>query len=465
MIDQLPNTPEKSSSFDPEEVTMQINLLDTVVGHSHYEIMRVLSTMPTQGAELGEVVQTAHRIKDGDFDNWIQEWTATADRVATIAQKALQKQHFTTARQAFLRASNYYRAALFYAIHTDPRHKKLWMQGRECFHQAILLMSSAPEIIEIPFGDARLPGYFIKGGEGKRPTLLALGGFDSSMEELIHWIGFASAERGWNCLAFEGPGQWSALYLNPGLTLRHDYEVPMQAIVDYVVQRPDVDSERLALIGYSLGGYLAPRAASFEPRIRACITDCLVTEIGEAFRNSWPLLLRDAPTPIFDAAFAMITKINQHARWSWRHCQWTMGLTRPSQFFNTWKPYTLTGLEGRLQCPLLCLFGEDEINQQGSLPVFEASAHYLSELKCDTTFHIFPRSQGAGAHCQIGGLTPGNDVIFDWLDKIFSPEQAQRAPAFHNVPQLAETLRRYHGRKVEGILSRYKLFADALTSA
>jgi dienelactone hydrolase len=38
-------------------------------------------------------------------------------------------------------------------------------------------------------------------------------------------------------------------------------------VVDYLLSRPDVDPERIALIGLSFGGYLAPRAATAEHRL------------------------------------------------------------------------------------------------------------------------------------------------------------------------------------------------------
>ena len=52
---------------------------------------------------------------------------------------------------------------------------------------------------------------------------------------------------------------------------RHDFEVAGTAMYDYVVQRPDVDPTRVAIGGVSMGGYLAPRAAAFEPRYAACV--------------------------------------------------------------------------------------------------------------------------------------------------------------------------------------------------
>ena len=58
--------------------------------------------------------------------------------------------------------------------------------------------------------------------------------------------GAAAPAYGWNCLMFEGPGQWSALKTNPGLTFRPDYEKPVGAVVDYLLTRSDVDPGRLA---------------------------------------------------------------------------------------------------------------------------------------------------------------------------------------------------------------------------
>src|SRR5262249_14187930 len=150
-----------------------------------------------------------------------------------------------SARDAFLRASNYYRMAVFYARHTEARHTRLWQRSRDCFHQMIALNDTSIECVEIDFENAGLPGYFVTGGDAARPTLIALGGLASTMEELYGWIGAVAPAHGWNCLMFEGPGQWAALKTNPGLTFRPDYENPVGAVVDYLLTRPDVDACRL----------------------------------------------------------------------------------------------------------------------------------------------------------------------------------------------------------------------------
>jgi hypothetical protein len=90
--------------------------------------------------------------------------------------------------------------------------------------------------------------------------------------------GAAGLRRGYNVLCFEGPGQSGACLLDNSLVFRYDYEVPIGAVIDYAVSRPDVDPGRIAAIGYSMGGYFVPRAAAFDKRIAACVADCLLPD-------------------------------------------------------------------------------------------------------------------------------------------------------------------------------------------
>ena len=76
-------------------------------------------------------------------------------------------------------------------------------------------------------------------------------------------------DRGMATLPFDGPGQGEAEY---DLPIRGDFEVPVKAVVDYIESRPDLDASRVAIMGVSLGGYYAARAAAFEKRLKACLS-------------------------------------------------------------------------------------------------------------------------------------------------------------------------------------------------
>ena len=285
---------------------------------------------------------------------------------------------------------------------------------------------------------------------GRRPTLIALGGFDSTGEELIHWIGFAAAERGWNCLIFEGPGQWSALRNDPALILRHDYEVPVKAVVDYAVTREDVDISRLALIGYSLGGLLAPRAAAFDPRIRACIANPPVIDVGNATRAVWPVAL-GRPSKLFDVLFAAFARRNVHVRWIYHHARWSLGIQHPHEFFEAWRPFSLHGLEKKLHQPLLCLFPEDEIAQTSKTMIAE-TIQFLTAIEAPVAMRFFTRSSGAASHCQMGGLQHAQASIFDWLEDVMGREPA--AGPLSVPSELIEAVERCHGKSVGALLHR-----------
>lgn len=424
---------------------MKIDLTRTDVGAFNFEFLRLVSSQSVGAAEIGECINTIARINKDDFDSWITEWERTAERVASLAGDLREQGDTIAARTAFLRAANYYRAAEFYATHDDPRQERAWRRSRECFAAAAPLLPYPPQPLEIPFGKGRLPGYFVAGaGDGPRPTLVAMSGLDGSGEELYYWIGPAAAERGWNCVLFEGPGQRGALHLNPGLTLRPDYEVPVAAVLDHVLPRPDVDPARVALLGYSLGGFLVTRAAAYEPRIRATIANSLVVDVGSAFAAVWPDVLRSKFPRVVDGAFSILSRFQLNTRWGMDQARWAMGVDHAHDFFDAWAPYTLWGTEDRLTTPLLCLAGEDEIAQTSPSMITD-TFHYLAAVRAPAEIGYFPRETGAASHCQMGGLAYGQAATFAWLERVLPAKgEPVHAPAFRITPEVADAVTRHH---------------------
>jgi pimeloyl-ACP methyl ester carboxylesterase len=437
---------------------MKVNFADKSVGGFNYELLRGISTQDVGAAEYGECMDTMERIKNGDFESWIVEWSVTADRVAGAAEEAVHSGNKPGARIAFLKASNYYRMAVFYARHTDPRHTTLWKRSKDCFHSMNQLLDCPIEEVNIDFEGAKLPAYFVSGGDGPRPTLIAMGGFDSTMEEVFCWIGAVAVNYGWHCLIFEGPGQWGALKANPGLVFRPDYEKPVGAVVDYLFTRPDVDTDKLALIGYSAGGYFAPRAAAGEHRIKACIINTLVVDCGEAARAGLKGL-RNAK--VIDTMFSILMRLSPAARWGFQHSQWTLGIQKPHEWPAAYTDFTLKGLEREFTNPMLFLFSEDDIIDAAASTsaIVAGLLDFIQSLPCDRYAHLFTRREGASSHCQMGGMSYARSVIFEWLNQLLCSKGLLATPSLADREAFIGIFKKYGGGEKAGEKAR-KLLDD-----
>ena len=292
--------------------------------------------------------------------------------------------------------------------------------SRELFHRVAGMLSPQIEVLEIPYGDARLPAYFLRGGQPKAPTLLVVNGGDSTNEEMVHFIGFAAAKRGWNCLIFEGPGQWSALQLNPGLVMTVEYEKPVKAVMDYLVSREDVDEEKIALYGLSLSSLLGARATAYEKRVCACILNGgPVVDVNQAWEAVRPPWVKKTIPGVWDFLFGLLMKVSAQFAGFVNHFEWSLGVSSLREVLDAFVPFNMRGLAPLIECPVLILEGEGEYAQTDKATALLA-LEFVSEIKGPVTMHEFgiDTDGWAASHCQVGGTEMGNIVIFDWLDQV-----------------------------------------------
>ena len=153
-------------------------------------------------SEVGEVLSTVRRITDADCDSWYDEWARTAERVEQHARGAAQHGHDATARDAFLRASSYRGAALFYVLGTkDPtRELDCWQHQRADVDAAFERWPTPVTQVRIPYEDTTLAGYWFSGGDGVRPLVIFTNGSDGTVSDLL-LLGVTDAvARGWHAL-------------------------------------------------------------------------------------------------------------------------------------------------------------------------------------------------------------------------------------------------------------------------
>lgn len=388
-----------------------------------YETVRLFGAAEYGGALFGEVIAIAQKIKAGDYDSWYDANNSFADRVSAEAEAQLRKGHRISARDGFLRACNYYRSSEFFlhANADDPRMKRAYERSVACYKAAAALFTPAIEPLEIPYEGTTVPGYFHSPDTSgrSRPTILLNNGFDGSAEEM-HWNGArAAVERGYNVLVFDGPGQFGPVH-RAKLPFRPDWEKVVTPVVDFALKRADIDPRRIAIHGVSFGGYLAPRAAAFEPRIAACIADDGVYDYGAAQLVGIPEPMRPqvlaalaAPNaPQLDARLEQMMKANSTARWAFTHGMYVMGVASPRAYLAATQAYHLRdGIAERIKCPTLVCEAEKDLFFSGQ------AQQLLDHLTCPKTMLKFTDAEGAGAHCEVGASRLSFARIYDWLDE------------------------------------------------
>ena len=378
-----------------------------------FNLMWVLGQSGAGGAELGECLSVAAKIKDPQ--SWVSEWTKAGQRLESQAQAAEQARHLVSARAAYLRAFSYYQASVFSARPQDTRLAENWRKGTACFQKAAALFVPAIVPIEVPFQPYPLHGYFMPAtsGAAKAPTLIYVTGGEGWAEHAYFWVG-AGRSRGYNIVAVDLPIHVGSRLRHPELPLtglNDAIDAPLKAIIDYTVERPDVERARVALIGFSIGGYFALRAAVADggQHIKALIADSPISDPYRLSMAEFPPALLKAPAFVTNLAGQIAMHQNTMTAITAERTCWQFGVNSLSELIE----YGRAIIEPeKIACPTLCLASE------GEAPMFLTQAReFYQALKFPKKLHIFSIDEGADAHCQVNNLTLMQEVVYDWLDE------------------------------------------------
>jgi alpha-beta hydrolase superfamily lysophospholipase len=397
-----------------------------------YQYLRALCYQQYAGASVGEVLQAAHEIRamGSTRDAWIGVWTKFGERLAAYASGAERSGLTKTARDSYLRAYNYLRAGEFYFDRDRPiEHLALYQRSVECFDKAMSLMPFDVGNVEIPYeAGVVLPGYFFRASEQgvPGPTVIVCGGGDSYGEESYFTAGVAQAlERNLNVVVFHGPGQRGVLLEHPEVVFRPDAETPISAVITYTASRPDVDPGRIALYGYSFGGYLAPRAAAFDHRVKALVANGplpvpreavlggLVSQLPGPLQSPIERWVAHAGTRSFDLVEHLAKRQWPVAATIEVYMLWVTGLKSLAEWMDRIKEFHLTpDMIEAIDCPTLCLSAEGE----GAESMRQARDFYET-LTCSKDFMTLSADYGADNHIGLDNISYTSGVVYDWLQK------------------------------------------------
>jgi dipeptidyl aminopeptidase/acylaminoacyl peptidase len=282
---------------------------------------------------------TAQGVDPGDFArvtgplehwaDWLNAWCANGDLHADLAREAEKAGRSLTAGQAWVRASLSYHFAKFVWMLDQAKHRTAADRSVAAMTRAHRLLDPTAERVELDFDGATMVGNLRRPpGAGRPPLVLLIAGLDSTKEEFFA-VENLFLDRGLATFSLDGPGQGETGYT---LTIRPDFEAPVAAALDVLCARPDLDRERVGILGVSLGGYYAARAAAFEPRIRAVVVSGGPYDYGA--------LIRDRPAHSL-ATFAR-----------------NSGTTTREATYEFASRITLKGVLGRLTQPMVVVFGK-----------------------------------------------------------------------------------------------------------
>lgn len=367
----------------------------------------------TMGGAMGEideanrpVLEAAKAGPDEGTAAFFESWVAMADRLTWHGDAALAAQHRLTASAKYRRASIYYMVAERMQKHGFPQREAAYRSMLDMMRKSVELSGRDVEFLEVPYEGKSYPAIFLRaqGKDGKpAPCVIHTNGLDS-VKEMIYFSGIGDelAARGISTLMLDHPGVGEALRLR-SLHGRHDTEAWVSPAVDLLVARSDVDAARIGIMGWSLGGYFAPRAAAFEKRLALCVSWGANHLWGDLQQRR---LANEGENPV------------PHY---WEHVMWTFGQPDLDSFMAWAQNMTLDGVVEKITVPYLITHGEND----RQIPLTDAYRSYAQAVNSSCReMRIFTPEDGGIEHTSADNVEPTRSFVADWIADRFGTMQA-----------------------------------------
>jgi dienelactone hydrolase len=373
------------------------------------QLQRSVGKSDTGMANVGECLAIAEQITPGDRDSWYQAWFDFARSLVARGDKARTAGQRVSARNVYLRAAEYFRQAFFF--HREDLDAS---ELRDAYASSVAAFRSALELLDHPGRvlTGALTGYlFTPASAGPHATVLHIGGYDGTAEELYASVAPA-LDRGYAFAAIDGPGQGAMLY-EQRVPMRPDWENVVAPMFDSLAMEPEVDAERIALIGRSFGGVIAPRGAAGEHRLAAMIVDPGQFDMGPALLARLGPLADHVHDPAAETAFQqLLDRPGMKAMLAPRMT--THGVTTVRAYCEDMLRYTNVDTADRITCPSFVTDNETDVVSTGQGKIL------YDHLTCAKEFRLFTKAEGAEGHCEGMAPTVFWDAAYNWLGTVLN---------------------------------------------
>jgi alpha-beta hydrolase superfamily lysophospholipase len=378
----------------------------TWIDHFPGNFMWSNATLVTKGMApygaiaLGEMEPVLQRLRERQHEPhaWWDEWCALGAKLERVADEHEAAGRTLTAGNYYLRAGMYYFTGERFITPGDHK-REVGRKAIECQTKGILRRHPDAEKVEVPYEGTTLPAFFMRapGVSGRAPTVVLFDGLDNCKEMSVLFAGLEFAKHGFNTLAIDGPGQGESMRLR-GINSRYDYEVAGTAAYNYVAERAEVDPKKVVVMGYSFGGYYAPRIAAFEKRYAGCVA------FGAMHWNmeEWVDGIRRA------ARSDVKSSAQSHFQ-----VPWVFGARDLDHAVEMAKQFNLHDVARHIECAFLVVHGEDD----RIVPLDSAQKLYDAVGSKNKTLKIFTAEEGGAEHVQVDNRQVGVDYIADWIQE------------------------------------------------
>ena len=366
----------------------------------NYQLNRVINW---DGGRLEDVQKVAGKIHNSD--DWKKE-------LILIGDEAMKEGRTDN-------AIAYYRMSEFFMYDGDPDKRKYYEKATKLFYEyyADFFEGDHPRIerYDVPYENVRLPVmHVVPDGESKG-TILIHGGNDSYFEEFLFTVLYMQ-EQGFEVYMFEGPGQGGVMRVQ-GMHFTHEWEKPVKAILDHF------GLSDVTIIGISLGGYLAPRAAAFDKRITKvvawsifpCFQDILVSMQPQGTQKAFHTLMKLHARPLLNFVFGKKARKSPIIDWGIKHGCYAYEASDAYSYAKKLKLYDIAPVADQITQDMLILGanGDHFIDYH----LIGKEINMLRNVR-SLTFRLFTDKEEAENHCNVGNGKLAIDEILSWITRI-----------------------------------------------
>lgn len=256
-----------------------------------------------------------------------------ARRSERLAQAEAEAGHRETAMELYYQAVLEYLDAQHVVFETSDEKRFLHGALIRCYDKVREYAPYRIEHVDVPWNGTVVSGNLhLAPGGGKKPLVFYVPGCDQTKEAWPHPYYNQALQRGMHVFSFDGPGQGESNLRGIRLTA-DNYEAAASAAIDYLLQRPEVDGERIGVYALSFGSHWGMRIAAKEHRIAALAAP------WASFVDKYYLMTEESPR--YKQLFAYLTQSSTE-----------------EELDRVVSAMTMEGLMDRIACPTLIVTGE-----------------------------------------------------------------------------------------------------------